>query len=262
MRVLTVYAHPNPKSFSHAALERFTAGLRDGGHTVEVVDLHAIGFDPVLRTRDMASWVHEDMPPHILERMNLRERVLDDAGGQLRRYVASRALRGKDDRAIAKLIREHRPKDAIAHWQKVAEADALAFIAPIFWLGFPAILKGWFERVMTYGNAFELTPEGWEGKVKGRVALLHHEKALVMTPTIFCEEDYDADLRAPITRIIDDWGLRYPGVKHVEHVYFYSAAIADRETLEGYLQRAYVLGKDFAVIPSAAEATTVELPRA
>lgn len=42
MRVLTVYAHPNPKSFCHAVLKRFTAGLRDGGHEPEILDLYAI----------------------------------------------------------------------------------------------------------------------------------------------------------------------------------------------------------------------------
>ena len=29
MRVLTIYAHHNPRSFCHAVLERFTAGLRE-----------------------------------------------------------------------------------------------------------------------------------------------------------------------------------------------------------------------------------------
>jgi NAD(P)H dehydrogenase (quinone) len=33
MKVLTVYAHPNPKSFCHAILQRFTKGLEDAGHT-------------------------------------------------------------------------------------------------------------------------------------------------------------------------------------------------------------------------------------
>ena len=32
MRVLTVFAHPGSKSFCHAVLERFDAGLRDAGH--------------------------------------------------------------------------------------------------------------------------------------------------------------------------------------------------------------------------------------
>lgn len=46
MHVLTIYAHSNPRSFCHAVLEEFTAGLREAGHTGEVVDLYAIGFDP------------------------------------------------------------------------------------------------------------------------------------------------------------------------------------------------------------------------
>jgi NAD(P)H dehydrogenase (quinone) len=247
MRVLTVYAHPDPTSFCHAVLERFTAGLRDAGHTVEVVDLYAIGFDPVFRTRDMANYVHEDMPADILEAMDLPQRVLDSVpGGPVGRLLAARWLRGKQASEVARFIREHGPRDARRQWQKVAEADALAFIAPVFWLHFPAILKGWFERVFAYGSAYALTREGWQGHAAGRVPLLHHEKALVINTTLFCEEDYKADWEQPMSRIIDDWGLRYPGVKHVEHVYFYEVAIAERPRLEEYLRRSYELGTTFA----------------
>ncbi len=49
-----------------------------------------------------------------------------------------------------------------------------------------------------------------------------------------------------MTRIIDDWGLRYPGVKNVEHVYFYNVPTADDETRRSYLERAYKLGTEFA----------------
>ena len=41
MKVLTIYAHHDPHSFCHGVLERFTDGLRDAGHTSEVVDLYA-----------------------------------------------------------------------------------------------------------------------------------------------------------------------------------------------------------------------------
>ena len=164
MRVLTVYAHPNPRSFCHAVLEQFTAGLRDGGHTVEVVDLYAIGFDPVFRQRDMATYLHEGMPPEVLEAMNLRQRFVENVpGGPIGRLVASRWARDKTPQQLAKFIREHAPKDAREQWQKVAAADGLAFIAPVFWLHFPAILKGWFERVFAYGSAYALSPEGWQG---------------------------------------------------------------------------------------------------
>jgi NAD(P)H dehydrogenase (quinone) len=49
-----------------------------------------------------------------------------------------------------------------------------------------------------------------------------------------------------MTRIIDDWGLRYPGVKKVEHVYSYGVPAVDDEIRRGYLERSYQLGKEFA----------------
>jgi len=247
MNVLTVYAHPNPKSLCHSLLEKFSEGLADAGHTNDIVDLYAIRFDPVFRTEDFASYVHESMPAEILEAMNLKQRVLDAAGGPMRRFIAKRWLHDKSSVEVARFIRDHRPKDVVRQWEKLKKADGLAFIAPVYWLHFPAILKGWFERVFAYGDAYALTPEGWRGEAKGRIPLLHHEKALVMSTTIFREEDYKAYWELPMMRIIDDWGLRYPGIKKVEHVYFYRAAIADQDTIKGYLQRAYTLGKEYAV---------------
>ncbi len=246
MKVLTIIANPNPKSFCHAILQQFTAGLKDAGHTSEAIDLYAIRFDPVFRTADFASYVHESMPLEILEQMNLKQRVLDSAGGPIQRFIASRWLRNQDLRAVAKFIHDHRPKDVAAQWEKLKNAQGLAFIAPVFWLHFPAILKGWFERVFAYGDAYALTPEGWRGEVNGRVPLLHHEKALVISTTLFREEDYKADWEEPMTRIIDDWGLRYPGIKKVEHVYFYGVPVVDDDIRRGYLKQAYCLGKDFA----------------
>jgi NAD(P)H dehydrogenase (quinone) len=246
MKVLTVFAHPNPRSFCHAILERFTKGLEDAGHTSEVVDLYAIRFDPVFRTQDFASYVHDSMPLEILEKMNLKERVLESAGGPIRRFLAARWLRDKDPREVARFIHAHRPKDVTEQWEKLKAADGLAFIAPVFWLHFPAILKGWFERVFAYGDAYALTLEGWGGEAKGRVPLLHHEKALVISTTLFNEQDYKADWQAPMTRVIDDWGLRYPGIKKVEHVYFYGVPVVDAEARRGYLERAYELGRQFA----------------
>jgi NAD(P)H dehydrogenase (quinone) len=114
MTVLTVYAHPNPKSFCHAILQQFTKGLKDVGHISDVVDLYAIRFDPVFRMQDFASYVHESMPPDVLEQMNLKQRVLDSAGGPIQRFIASRWLRNKNSLAVARFIHDHRPKDVVA----------------------------------------------------------------------------------------------------------------------------------------------------
>ena len=61
MKVLIVYAHPNPKSFNHAVLENFARGLTDGGHTYEVVDLYEIKFDPVYNLQDFTFWNAHDV---------------------------------------------------------------------------------------------------------------------------------------------------------------------------------------------------------
>ncbi len=245
MKVLTVYAHYDPHSFCHAVLDRFTAGLTDAGHASEVVDLYAIKFDPVFRAGDVASYTSGDMPEDILQLTNYEQRVLQSCRGPLQRFLASRAMRGKSNAQIAAMIRSRMPKDVIAQQQKVASADALAFIAPIHFCSFPAILKGWIDRVFTLDFAFGLTSAGWRGDIDGRIPLLRHQRALIMTSTIFDEHAYDDGIRDAITRVIDDWGFRYPGIGRVDHVYFYAATTASPETIDRYLAHAYELGNTY-----------------
>jgi NAD(P)H dehydrogenase (quinone) len=128
---------------------------------------------------------------------------------------------------------------------KVADADALAFVAPIHFCNFPSILKGWIDRVWTLDFAFGLTSAGWHGDVNGRIPLLHHKRVLIMTSTIFDENSYDAGIRDAIGTVIDDWGFRFPGIQDVQHVYFYAATAATADTIRGYLDQAYDLGKNF-----------------
>lgn len=56
MKVLTVFDHPRRDSFCGAVLEAFTAGLVAAGHTVEIADLRAEGFDPRLPIEDEPDW--------------------------------------------------------------------------------------------------------------------------------------------------------------------------------------------------------------
>lgn len=245
MKVLAVYAHPNPKSFNHAVLERFTAGLRDAGHTSEVVDLYAIRFNPVYGLKDFPSWVTPETPLPILESMNLRQVILDSCKNPVQRLLAKRWLRDKDLPALAREIRKAMPRDAVEQQRKVAEADGLAFIFPVYFVGFPAIMKGWIERVFTLGFAYELSAAGWAGDVEGRIPLLKHQKALIINTTIFDQKSYQAGFEQAMSRLMDDWCLTYPGIKNVEHVFFYAMHDFDVAKRQGYLERAYRLGKEF-----------------
>ena len=37
----------------------------------------------------------------------------------------------------------------------IAEAELITFIYPLWWMGFPAILKGYLDRVLSYGFAYQ-----------------------------------------------------------------------------------------------------------
>jgi NAD(P)H dehydrogenase (quinone) len=240
MKVLTVYANPNPRSFCHAILEQFSQGLKDAGHTNEVVDLYAIGFDPVLKLQDYTNYINETTPMETLKEM------IHSSSNGIQWFFAERWLRNKDISDVVKLTKRLRPRDVVEQQRKIAEAQALAIIAPVWFVGFPAILKGWIERVFTYGFAFSLTPAGWQGEIGGRVPLFKHEKALIISTTLFNEKAYQGGLGSAMKTLIDDFGFRYPGIRNVEHVYFYSVGEVEAATRQKYLQQAYQLGKDFA----------------
>jgi putative NADPH-quinone reductase len=56
MKVLTVFSHPRRQSLSGAVLDAFTDGLRGAEQEVEIADLHAESFDPVMTVADEPDW--------------------------------------------------------------------------------------------------------------------------------------------------------------------------------------------------------------
>lgn len=246
MKVLTIYAHHNPRSFCHAILERFSEGLRAAGHENDVVDLHAIRFDPVFSDRDTPDWVDDSVPDDVLPRWQVKKSLLAGARNPLRRLLVKRWIGQRDDRELVRRLHALGPPRDVAEQQaKVARADALAFVAPVYFVGFPAILKGWIERVFSLGFAFGMTADAWRGDLAGRVPLLTHEKALIMQTTIWDEASYDAGLKAAMKLLVDEYALRYPGIKRVEHEFFHAVNGADDATRRAYLDRAYQLGREF-----------------
>ncbi len=54
---------------------------------------------------------------------------------------------------------------------RLTEAEALVLVFPTWWYGFPAILKGWFDRVWAPGIAFDHSANF--GPIKPRLKLRH-----------------------------------------------------------------------------------------
>jgi NAD(P)H dehydrogenase (quinone) len=59
MRVLVIYCHPRPDSFSAALRDAAVDGLTASGHSVELRDLYAGAFDPVLSTQQRVVYFNE-----------------------------------------------------------------------------------------------------------------------------------------------------------------------------------------------------------
>ena len=89
--------------------------------------------------------------------------------------------------------------------RELAEAQVLILVFPTWWGGFPAILKGWFDRVWTPGVAYDHAPD--LGKMRPR--LLDLTEVLVVT-TMGSPAWVDwLILRQPLRRILH-WGIIGP----------------------------------------------------
>ena len=245
MKVLIIFAHPNPKSFTRAILDNFVRGLKGGGHQYEIVDLYKIKFNPIFQDMDSAFFVDEDMPTDLFQQMDMKKMIVELAGGPVKRFIAKMYVKNKSDVELRKLINSQKPKDVLLQQKKISEADVLVIITQVFWMHFPALVKGWMERVLTYGFAYRLNDKGWRGDPDGRIPLLKVKKAVIMHPTFFNEIVYkEKGFKAAMEKTIDDWSLKYPGIEKVDHIYFHSILSVSPETRGRYLEIAYSKGKN------------------
>jgi NAD(P)H dehydrogenase (quinone) len=127
---------------------------------------------------------------------------------------------------LEKLQKGRIPKRIKKEQEQLLWADGLIFIYPLWWFDRPAMLKGWFDVVLTNGLAFEYSSEG----VKG---LLKHKKALVIITAGGSEQYFkDNDAMQLIHRPVTDGTLSFCGIKDVSHKIYYDIAnLSDEERL-------------------------------
>ncbi len=111
MHVLYLYCHPLDDSFHAGIMREAVQSLKDKGHTVDLCDLYAEGFDPVLTAE---------------RRRNYHDLSRNQEG--LEAYVA-----------------------------RLQAAEMLVVQFPTWCFGLPAMLKGWFDRILMPGVSFDLT---------------------------------------------------------------------------------------------------------
>lgn len=95
-------------------------------------------------------------------------------GPQHTTEVADLAAEGFDPRFTAADLALHlkqaaAPADVAAEHARLDKADALVLVYPVYWWSFPALLKGWIDRVFTQGYSYE---EGAGGKLAKKLGHL------------------------------------------------------------------------------------------
>jgi NAD(P)H dehydrogenase (quinone) len=149
MKVLIVYAHPEPRSLNGSLRDFSVDRLRQAGHEVVISDLYAMRWKPAIEASDFL------------------------------RHEAEEVLRV--DAASRRAYETHsQTPDVATEQRKLMWADAVILQFPMWWFSMPAILKGWVDRVYACGFAYgvgEHSDRKWgerygEGVFEGKRAML------------------------------------------------------------------------------------------
>lgn len=141
MNVFIVYAHPEPRSFGRALLDRSVQTLQAAGHQVVVSDLYVMGFNPVAGAADFSE----------------------------RRFPEALQYDREQKHAVA---HDALAPDIRAELTKLLAADLLILQFPLWWFSVPAILKGWIDRVLVNGIVYGQGKRFDTGGLSGKRAML------------------------------------------------------------------------------------------
>lgn len=213
MQVLIVYAHPEPTSFNGAMKDVAVETLTAEGHTVEVSDLYAMGWNAVAGAADI------DGPTDPARFSLAREQTVAMENGTIAADIA-------------------------AEQAKLARADLVILQFPVWWFGMPAILKGWADRVFARGFAYLPGRKYDTGMFKGKLALVATTTGT--SADTYAPDGIDGDILTVLWPIHNGL-LRYTGFDVLPPVVAYMPGREDEITrarqLDAYRARLLSIGQ-------------------
>jgi NAD(P)H dehydrogenase (quinone) len=141
MHAHIVCAHPEPRSYNAHLAATACQALEQRGWSVTISDLYRMGFDPC----EQGSHYADRLDPSRFD-TQAEQRHASQAG-QL-------------------------PADVAAEIARLDQADLLILQYPMWWHLPPAMLKGWFDRVLAYGDVYTSQKRFEHGRFAGRKAMV------------------------------------------------------------------------------------------
>lgn len=129
MKILLIWTHPVPESYSAALRDSVLNSLRSlDGTEVELLDLYTSGFDP--KSPEVPITTDQAAPDSLPDTVSPSAAI----------PKSSSASQPESPSTDAPVIAQHRAK--------VQAANALVFVYPTWWDALPAMLKAWLEHLL------------------------------------------------------------------------------------------------------------------
>ena len=122
MRLLIVFNHPYEGSYCHAILKAVIRGANRANHEIDLINLDKDEFDPVMRAKDLKAYA-------------------------IARDQAKESLHLLDPKVLQ-------------YKNRLLKADHLLFIFPIWWELMPALTKGFVDKIIFPGIAYDMNKNG------------------------------------------------------------------------------------------------------
>lgn len=116
--------------------------------------------------------------------------------------------------------------DVKTEQEHISWAEQITFIYPIWWTGLPAMMKGYIDRVFSYGFAYRYDQGIQKGLLKGK-------KTVIINTHGKSHEEYEnTGMDKALTLTSDNGIFIYSGLEIISHLFFDKADKASEKNLE------------------------------
>jgi NAD(P)H dehydrogenase (quinone) len=130
------------------------------------------------------------------------------------------------------------PADAVilAHCRQIVEAEGIVVVHPNWWGQPPAVLKGWLDRALRQGMAYEFRANA-QGQI-GPVGLLQAKAAVVFTTGNTPQDQEDAIYGDPLENLWKTCVFGFCGVKNFRRRNYTPVVVSSPEQRQDWLRDA------------------------